>query len=54
MVVGLFLICLGGLFLLQNLGYISGGIGGLILPLIFIAIGLSMVLKGFSRREPKT
>lgn len=46
MIVGLILIIIGGVFLLQNLGYISAGAWSVIWPAILIAIGLGIVIKG--------
>lgn len=48
MTLGAFLIGLGIVFLLDNLGYIKEGIGGLILPLLLIAFGISLAIKGLS------
>ena len=54
MTAGLLIICLGILFLLSNLGYIHGSIGHFILPVIFIFIGGSLILKGTSiKKHPR-
>ena len=37
---GLLIICLGILFLMNNLGFIRGSIGHLILPMLFIFLGV--------------
>ena len=43
--IGLILIIVGAVFLLQNLGYISGGDWSIIWPAILIIIGLWILLK---------
>jgi len=48
---GLILICLGVLFLLNNLGYIEGGLGRLVLPALIIILGGSIILKGLSGQK---
>ncbi len=45
MLVGIFLICLGALFILSNLGLLYGGVGRYILPILLIAMGASIVFK---------
>jgi hypothetical protein len=45
MLVGIFLICLGALFILNNLGFLYGGVGRYILPILLIALGASIMLK---------
>jgi len=45
MIIGLILIIIGAVFLLQNLGYISGGTWNIIWPAILIVIGLGTLLK---------
>ncbi len=45
MLVGFFLICLGALFVLNNLGLLYGGVGRYILPILLIALGGSIVIK---------
>lgn len=45
MIYSLILIIIGAVFLLQNLGYISGGTWSIIWPAILIVIGLRMILK---------
>ena len=45
MLVGIFLICLGALFVLSNLGLLYGGVGRYILPILLIAMGVSIVFK---------
>lgn len=44
MFIGLLLVILGGLFLFQSLGYISGDVWSKFWPVILIAVGLSMVI----------
>lgn len=46
MTFGLFIIFMGVLFLLDNLGYIHGGLGRLIIPVIIISVGASLIIKG--------
>jgi len=50
MTIGLLFVGLGILFLLSNLGYIQGGVGRMILPLLFIILGGSLILKGMSKK----
>ena len=45
MIIGLILIIIGIVFLLQNLGYISGGAWGVIWPAILIVMGVNILLK---------
>jgi hypothetical protein len=45
MLVGIFLICLGTLFILSNLGLLYGGVGMYILPILLIALGGSIIFK---------
>ncbi len=45
MLVGIFLICLGALFILSNLGLLYGGVSRYILPILLIAMGVSIVFK---------
>ena len=45
MIFGLILIIIGLVFLLQNLGYISGAAWSIIWPAILIIIGLGLILK---------
>ena len=45
MVVSLLLIIIGLVYLLKNLGFISGGVWGIIWPLILVALGLYLILK---------
>jgi len=49
MFVGLLILVVGVVFLLQNLGYISGGVWEIIWPSIIIIVGLSMI---FRSRKP--
>ncbi|MEE9554432.1 MAG: DUF5668 domain-containing protein [candidate division Zixibacteria bacterium] len=51
MTFGYFLICLGGLFLLQNLGIIHGGIWQFIIALLFIFLGGTMISKSVSKSD---
>ena len=45
MIFGLILIIIGLVFLLQNLGYISGAAWSIIWPAILIVIGIAILLK---------
>jgi len=45
MFVGLMVLLVGIVFLLQNLGYISGNVWGIIWPAIIIIVGLSMIMR---------
>jgi hypothetical protein len=45
MLIGIFLICLGALFILSNLGLLYGGVARYILPILLIAMGGSIVIK---------
>jgi Ca2+/H+ antiporter len=48
---GIAIIIIGVILLLQNLGYVSGTVWGVILPAFIIAVGLSMIFGGGKRRE---
>ncbi len=45
MILGAILIIIGAALLLENLGYISEGAGGIIWPAILIVIGIGIILK---------
>jgi len=49
MLVGIFLILLGSLMLLDRMGIIDIHMGDYVIPIVFIAIGASMVVKQQSR-----
>lgn len=51
MIFGYFLICLGGLLLLQNLGIIHGGIWQFIIALVLIFLGGSMISKSAFKKS---
>lgn len=51
MLAGVFLICLGILFLLDNLGYVHDGIGGYIIPVFLVVLGGSMILRSTGNRN---
>ncbi len=51
MIFGYFLICLGGLFLLQNLGILHGGIWQFIIALVLIFLGGSMISNSVSKKS---
>ena len=50
MLIGIFLICLGLLFLMDNLGFIQGKIWDYVWPVFFIVLGASLILKRASVR----
>jgi uncharacterized membrane protein HdeD (DUF308 family) len=45
MFVGLMALVVGIVFLLQNLGYISGNVWGIIWPALVIIFGLAMIMR---------
>ena len=45
MIFGIFLIVLGTVWLLSNLGYITATVSEIIWPVIIIALGLSFIFK---------
>lgn len=51
MIFGYFLVCLGGMFLLQNLGIIHGGVWQFIIALVLIFLGGSMISKSVSKKS---
>jgi len=44
MLFGVFLIVLGGLFLLENMGWLPAGVWGVFWPLVLIVLGLRLVM----------
>jgi len=46
MIIGVVHVIFGGLFLLQHLGYLNYDIWNIFWPLVLIAIGLKMIVKG--------
>lgn len=52
MLVGIFLICLGILFILSNLGLLYGGVGRYILPILLVALGGSIIFKKTRSNDP--
>jgi len=46
MFIGILVLVVGVVFLLQNLGYISGSVWDIIWPAIVIVVGLSMIFRG--------
>lgn len=54
MFLGLVVFVVGVVFLLQNLGYISGSVWGFVWPIIIIAVGLSMILNRTKISKAKT
>lgn len=53
MYLGLLVLLVGVLFLLQNLGYISGSVWDLVWPAIIIIAGLAMVFRSKPVRSKK-
>ena len=50
MMIGIFLVLFGALLLLDHLHLIDIRIGNLIAPILFIALGASMILKRTSKK----
>jgi len=50
MFIGLFLIIIGAVFLLKNLGIITGEVWGIIWPLSLIIFGVYLALKNCCRK----
>ncbi len=48
---GLILVALGVLFLLKNLGLISGDVWGIFWPILLIILGLWIVIGSFTKRK---
>ena len=46
---GIVLIVVGVVFLLQNLGFVTGAVWNIIWPVFIILIGISMVIKNGDR-----
>ncbi|MBI5733561.1 MAG: hypothetical protein HY973_01270 [Candidatus Kerfeldbacteria bacterium] len=46
---GIFLIIIGVIFLLKNLGFITGGLWDIFWPIVLIVWGLSLITKKSSR-----
>jgi len=46
MFIGILVLVVGVVFLLQNIGYISGSVWDIIWPAIVIVVGLSMIFRG--------
>jgi hypothetical protein len=51
MLVGILMVCLGIVFLLDNLGYLKGGVGNFIIPVFLVVLGASMILKRIGSRD---
>ncbi len=51
MFIGILVLAVGVVFLLQNLGYISGSVWNIVWPAIIIVVGLSMIFRGRVRRN---
>lgn len=48
---GIAIIIIGVILLLQNLGYVSGTVWGVILPVFIVAVGLSMIVSGQKKQK---
>lgn len=44
MLLGIFLVVLGGLFLLENMGLLPSGVWGFFWPLVIIVLGLRLIM----------
>ncbi len=53
MTIALIIIAIGVVFLLQNLGFFSSGVWGVIWPLALIIVGLVMLTGHFMKKEDK-
>jgi len=53
MTIALIIIAIGVVFLLQNLGFFSSGVWGVIWPLALIIVGLAMLTGHFMKKEDK-
>lgn len=51
---GIFLIIIGVIFLLKNLGFITGGLWDIFWPIVLIVWGLSLITKKSGRFWNKT
>jgi len=49
--VGFFLVCVGILILLNNMGLLRGDVWGYVWPVFFIMLGFSMIIKRLKNRE---
>jgi hypothetical protein len=50
---GIFLLALGALYLLRNLGIIYGDIWDWIWPILLICLGIGIIVKPGHRRKPE-
>ena len=48
---GVFLICFGILFLLDNLGFLRAGIESFIIPVFLVILGGSMILRRIGNKR---
>jgi Ca2+/H+ antiporter len=48
---GIAIIIIGVILLLQNLGYVSGTVWGVVLPVFIVAVGLSMIFSGQKKQK---
>ncbi len=48
---GLLLVVIGAVFLLQNLGIVSGSVWNLIWPLIIMLFGISLLIKSLFKPD---
>lgn len=53
MTIALIIIVIGVVFLLQNLGFFSSGVWGMIWPLALIIVGLAMLAGYFMKKDDK-
>jgi len=51
MTIALIILAIGVVFLLQNLGFFSSGVWGVIWPLALIIVGLAMLMSHFMKKE---
>lgn len=51
MLAGVFLICFGILFLLDNLGFLRAGIESFIIPVFLVILGGSMILRRIGNKR---
>jgi len=53
MFVGILILLIGALYLLKNLGVIHGSFWSWFIPIVLIAIGLSMIFRGPRKKREK-
>ncbi len=52
--IGIFLICVGILYILSNAGVLQGDVWDYALPVIFILLGISIIVKRVKRNRNTT